>query len=257
MSYIVAADAATPPHLALLPRTVSVMMAYVGQRGETPHVWSAVECQHYRDAGKKVWPIWVPPQDDFAQQYPADAAAGLHLACQERDIPKLSPVFLDIEKHGWDADPAAASRYLAQWKVAMTRLGYRHPFGYLPLAAGRDWVAHWTGRPPASLPAGWVGQQYANDLAAGAYDLSVFDPARLGITVKPRQAGAQIEGQLDMFLIHDAATGVIDLVDGNARRHRIGSPDTVAAMRTAGIPYVEGADPRDVAAFPVEPAPGE
>ena len=255
MSYIVAADAATPPHLALLPKNCTVMMAYVGQAGYTPHVWTAAECQHYRDAGMKVWPIWVPPQDNFAGQYPNDAAVALHLACQACGIPKLSPVFLDIEQHGWADNPTDAGRYLAQWKVAMTRLGYRHPFGYLPLAAGRDWVAHWTGSPPDRLPPGWVGQQYANDMAAGAYDLSVFDPARLGITTQPKTPGAQIEGQLDMFLIEDSATGDIDLVDGNARRHRIGAPATVAAMRAAGIPYVEGADPRDVAAFPVEPAP--
>lgn len=257
MTLITAADGAWPPNRALLPTRVKTVLAYIGQAKYTPHVWTPAECQGYRDAGYDVWSIWVPPQADIAELDPNAVAADTDTACQVRGIPKNRPTFFDVEYAGWTANPAGVGRFIMAWKVAMKSRGYPHPFGYVPQAAGFDWVAHWVGWPPESLPAGWVGQQYAHDMAAGAYDLSVFDTDRLGITTAGKAPRGEIEGQLDMFLIKAANADRIDLVDGTGHRHYVGAETTVDAMKSAGIPFVDGADPRDVANFPVAPTSGQ
>lgn len=206
MSLVHAADAAYPPALQLLPLDCRVVLGYAGELHCTPHVWTRAEADAYRDAGKEWWPIWVPPQGDLARQSWVDAVQGAVAACQALGVRKTDPVFVDIEAGSWQLNAAGAGRFLWGWKAGMKKAGYLRPLGYVPKAAGLDWVADWTGVRPTSLPAGVVGVQYRNAVAAGAYDLSVFDAVATGLEAAGPKPSTETEGQIDMFIAHDPST---------------------------------------------------
>jgi len=166
-------DAATPPDYARLPRSVKVVLGYVGQYGCTPHVWSTDEARRRMGA----WaPIWVPPQRRMTAETGKRAAqAALHAVAQY-DYPHGGPVFFDIERHGYDADPAGARAALSAFRALLAQDGRWRGIGYGPVESGARWVAKWVTVRPDSLPAGWAGQQW-HGATHGGVDLSVFRPA--------------------------------------------------------------------------------
>jgi hypothetical protein len=183
MSLIKAADGAYAPDPASLPADVKVILGYVGAPGHTPHIWTPDEVQKARNSGRQWWPIWVPAQGLMSAATGTAAAQGMVSALAPYGVSKSTPVFFDVETSSWEASATGAQAAVAAFKSTMKAAGYTRPLGYLPRAAGFDWIANWTGKTPAdapaSLPAGVIGQQYLGDY--GSWDFSVFDASLLSI----------------------------------------------------------------------------
>lgn len=169
-----AADAAYPFDYGILPAGVDIVLGYIGGVQATPHIWTLEEVKACRAAGKHWYPIYTVPMRELTvtdgylaarNSLPALAAHGIGLA---------DPKFLDIEYSAYMANPVGALGCAAAWKAGLAAHGHTNAWAYLPLAAGRDWLAHWTGRRPTILPAGVAGIQYDHALAGDAYDISVF-----------------------------------------------------------------------------------
>lgn len=189
---VLTADAAFPFPYANLPKGVSVVLGYVGQRGCTPHVWTASEVSSVHAHGYKWAPIWVPPMGKFTHELAEQAANGMTDALRGYAYPADGPVFLDIERHVWELAPAETVESCRTWEAVMTDRGHSVAVSYLPSAAGHGWAANWTGSRPASLPADLQGQQYAGNVHGGQYDLSVFRPAVFAALTG--KAGADMAG---------------------------------------------------------------
>jgi hypothetical protein len=172
---VLVADAAYPFDYTRLPTGVHAIAGYVG--GDTPHVWSQAEVDAVLATGREWWPIWTAPSRGQA----IDAAqggrdgAGMINALRNYRLVNDPPQFYDVEFSTWQANPAGARAAITAWKNTLHAAGYPHTYAYVPLDAGFDWVAYWTNVQVPSLPAGWVGQQYAGNALGGACDLSVFD----------------------------------------------------------------------------------
>lgn len=169
-------DCAYPQNWATIPDGTHVVLGYVGQDGATPHVWTLNDIESVERADLLFAPIWTPPQGHFDRN--AGAAAGNATAARLRALgyPPDAPVFLDIEKHTYDAAPEAVEEGIAAWSASLTAQGPFLPVAYAPTTRGKGWVADWTGHEPTSLPDGWDGQQYAGRVDGDRYDLSVFRP---------------------------------------------------------------------------------
>jgi len=164
MGLVIGCDGAYP---FTPPAGCQIVLGYVGEAGETPHVWTTAEIEAARQ-GHWFAPIWTPPQS--ANFDGVAAADGMASALGALGYPEDGPVFLDVERSTWDAGGAGSAN---NWQTRMQSHGYTQPYCY-----GREWVAHWDlpageiGPAPTVLPAGCIGEQYAD---AGPYDLSVFD----------------------------------------------------------------------------------
>lgn len=168
------ADAAYPFDYTRLPAAVKVVLGYVGQHLETPHVWTADEIATVHAHGLAWGPIWTPPQGHFTADDGLQAGDMMRDALGRLGYTKAGPVFLDIEKHTYDAHPADTRAGVSAWEATMVEGGWTITCPYLPTTAGSGWVADWTGTKPTSLPNAWDGQQYAGEVDGGRYDLSVF-----------------------------------------------------------------------------------
>ncbi len=246
---VLAADAAYPFSLRLLPSGCDVVIGYLGERTFTPHVWKPNEIAAVRNSGRQWWGVWTPPQDQVTAAGAALAASGAINAAQIAGMRKTDPIFLDIERGTFDTHRTSVAPFVGLWKQTMRARGWVNVFAYVPAAADFDWCAHWTGIRPTSLPAAWVGQQYANAVAAGAYDLSVFDPVKLGIaTASPSNAGTE---QRSMFIVVDKTTTpnreYLQTDDGAL--HHLAAGTTVAAYMDAKVPVIELDTEADVATF--------
>ena len=206
-SLILAVDAAWPPDMRLLPLLARAIIGYLGEQGATPHVWTRAEADAYRATGRRWWGIWTPPQTDMSSAAAVRAAQGAITQAQLMGCAKTDPLFVDIEAGTWQANPAQAGYFVAVWKGYLKGHGWTRPFGYVPMAAGFDWVAHWIGQRPDTLPTPWVGLQYAANVAAGAYDLSVFDPVATGIDTGATTVGGARGRQRNMRVARDKVTG--------------------------------------------------
>ena len=237
---ILAVDAAWPPDLRLLPFMARVIIGYLGEQGATPHVWTRAEADIYRANGRRWWGVWVPPQHDMSGAAAVRAAQDAMMQAQLMGCAKTDPLFVDIEAGTWQANPAQAAYFVSVFKKYAAGHGWAHPFGYVPLAAGFDWVAHWTGQRPTALPPGWVGQQYASDVAAGAYDLSVFDPALVGVTTGATTVGGSRGRQAAMRVARDKVTGTEYLqLDGSGQLFWIPDSDDAEAEQSQLGPAAE------------------
>lgn len=171
-----AADCAFPFDYSILPDDVTVILGYVGEYGNTPHIWSTQEVTAARDTGRIWCPIWVTPQRGLVQADGVHAARGMVAALVQYRHPKHLPVFLDIEYASYHANPVGAMGAVQAWQFGMAAAGWQNAIAYLPKEAGAGWIADWTGVDPTSLPVGWRGEQYAGNVDHGRYDLSEFDP---------------------------------------------------------------------------------
>lgn len=244
---VLAADAAYPFNLRLLPLGCNVVIGYIGERAYTPHVWKLNEIAAVRNSGREWWGVWTPPQDQITAAGAALAASGAINAAQLAGMKKTDPIFLDVERGTFDKFRTSVAPFVGLWKRTLNAHGYVNAFGYVPADANFDWVAHWTGIRPTVLPVAWVGQQYANAVAAGAYDLSVFDPVKLGIvSTPPTNQGAE---QDSMFIVVDKTTTpnreYLQTDDGAL--HHLAAGTTVAAYMDAKVPVVELTEAADVA----------
>lgn len=168
------ADAAVPFDYANLPADVVAVLGYVGQSGAADHIWST---QDAKDAERRVgaWaPIWVPPQDLFGRDEGARAATGMIAVLPQYGVGPDCPVFLDIERHTYDAHPADVAAGIDRWYTLMTDAGYANAHPYAPVDYGHGWVPEYVEDKPTTLPADWVGQQWTNQGHGGEFDLSVF-----------------------------------------------------------------------------------
>lgn len=168
------ADAAYPFDYAELPSGVVAVCGYVGQSGETPHVWSTQEADAARKAVGAWAPIWVPPQGVMTADTGVHAAAELAGVLGQYGVPADSPMFFDIEEHSYEASPAGARSAASAFVASMARHGCHNAWPYVPLAMGKGWVAHYVGAPPRRLPKGYAGLQWTNKGHGGTFDLSVF-----------------------------------------------------------------------------------
>jgi len=183
------ADGAYPhPPYTFLPDDVMVWAGYLG--GHTPHPWTAADIADARRLVGAWWGIWTAPdRRAITATDGVQDAAGTVARLVELSYPRADPVFYDVEYATWQADPAGARAAITAWKRGLAAAGYRNAYAYVPLSAGFDWIAHWTGARPTSLPAGVIGIQYDHGLFNDAYDISVFDASLLGGS--------------DMLLTHD------------------------------------------------------
>lgn len=172
---VLVADSAFPFDYSRLPSDVVCQLGYVGQLHETPHVWTADEVAHARQAVGAWAPIWTVPPSGFTVDVGKQAGNGMASALTALNYPHDGPVFLDVEHKTWAENPSRAMDAVAAWTETMAAHRWPNAHAYLPLAAGKGWLAHWTGIRPTSLPAGAVGLQYINALDGDRYDLSVFD----------------------------------------------------------------------------------
>ena len=242
-----AADAAYPFNLRLLPLGCNVVIGYLGQRSYTPHVWQRNEIQAVRDSGREWWGVWTPPQDDISTVGASNAIGGTINSLQLAGCRQSDPVFLDVERATYDKHRQAVAPFVGLWKSGLRKAGWVNAFAYVPADANFDWCAHWTGIKPNALPAAWVGQQYANAVAAGAYDLSVFDPVKLGIA--SASPTGQVEGQTSMFIVQDttATPNREYLQTDDGVLHHLAAGTSVASYLDAKVPLVKISEPADVA----------
>lgn len=237
---IEAADAAYPPDLSKLQPEVRAVLGYVG--GQTANVWTMGEAASVRLHGFEWWPIWTapnsnqPPHPALSAAQGAADARGMLAALPPYGVTLMEPKFYDIEYSTWTASPQGALDALGAFKSVMHAAGHPNVFGYLPLAAGFDWVAHWTNIKPSALLSNVVGIQYGGDIE-GEYDLSVFDTVKLGIDPTPLPP---IEPEdLDMYLIIRQSTGAAYLLCGTTAAYGLHSASDVTALTNADIPIAD------------------
>lgn len=171
-------DAAFPFDYRLLGASVKVVLGYVGQYRETPHVWTQSEVDAVRKAGRVWAPIHTPPPGTLTADTGRQAANAMRSELAGYDYPAGGPVFLDIEAGSYFADPGGAKDCAGAWAAEMRSDGHDYAVPYLPLAAGIGWRAGWGGPKPTVLPPFIVGWQWRGAPTTGKpYDESVFDPA--------------------------------------------------------------------------------
>jgi hypothetical protein len=171
---VLAADAAYPFPLTHLPNDCTVVLRYVGRKGETPYLVPVDEVEAIRKAGKAWAPIWTPTNTVFSHQL--GLQAGNEMAATLRGYPLLGPepVFLDIEQHVYAADPRGCMAGVGAWQATMHAAGHVQAYAYLPAAAQTQWVADWVNVAPHHFAPGVIGVQYAGPQHGGEFDLSVF-----------------------------------------------------------------------------------
>lgn len=174
-SLVSVADGAYPQdNYDFLPPTVTWWLGYVG--GETPHAWTYDERMRLEDTGRTWGGIWTAPQSGPYTRGQAQAdAAGMIAGLTRLRYPTGRPVFLDVERSVWAANPAQTDDAADYWRVIMHESGWAPSAWYGPVGSGCGWLADWTGVPPVTLPAGLVGIQYDHALAGDRYDISRFD----------------------------------------------------------------------------------
>lgn len=187
-----AADAAWPPPYEDLPAAVSVVLGYVGESGCTPHIWSTREVTACRAAGYTWAPIVVPPQRALTGPDGEHAAATMAAALPQYGHRAGWPVFLDIERGSFDADPAGAAAAVRAWRAGMAAAGWPDAYVYWPGKGPFTWRPDWTGRRPKRLPRGVSGVQYAGNADHGTVDLSVF-AANVFPTLSPSPREGTVE----------------------------------------------------------------
>lgn len=245
---LLAADAAYPFDLALLPPGVTAVLGYVGQSGATPHLWSVAEIMAVQQRGYQWWPIWTVPQRALRGQDGTDAAGGMASALTGRGYPQGGPVFLDVEHSAYAADPVGAVDCALSWQHGMAWRGWPAAYWYSSLGAPCDWVADWTGTRPTSLPVGKIGVQYDHALAGDAYDLSVFDDHLA--TLLGGNTMTLTGADIDAVFSHGMANPASHLVESLSQRICETQADAAAAKAQAANVAAELAAARaDIAAL--------
>lgn len=171
-------DAAYPFDYRRLAGSVRVVLGYIGQAGETPHIWTQPEVDAVRVAGKVWAPIHTVPPGAFSLDAGKQAANMMREELTRYAYPSNGPVFLDVERSTYIANPQGARAGIAAWTVEMQAAGHSHAIAYVPAEAGYGWIADWTGSRPNFLLPNELGWQWQGGPNSGLpYDQSVFDPA--------------------------------------------------------------------------------
>jgi LysM repeat protein len=169
------------PVVTMLPADVRTVAGYAG--GNTPHAWSRAEITAVTATSRAWWPIWTMPEQALTGIDGTNAASAMAAVLQGLGITS-GPVLLDIEHSAWLADMAGANAAAQSWRDGMRMRGYHISDVYGPHNSAATWIADWTGQPPANLPQGIAGWQYASDeMLKKPYDLSVFDMDLMSETV--------------------------------------------------------------------------
>lgn len=194
---VTVADAAVPFDYAALSRDVVAVLGYVGESGAADHIWSTQEADAARKAVGAWSGIWVPPQTIFGRDDGHRAAVGMLKVLPAYSVTTDHPVFLDIERHLYDAHSADVRDGITAWQYAMAKAGYLKSYPYAPIDYGRGWVPKWVPSPPSALPTGWVGQQWTNRGDDGGYDLSVFRREVFAAIISDDSGGSDVLDKAD------------------------------------------------------------
>lgn len=246
MTLLDAADAAYPS--ATYPAAAKVILGYIGEKPGTPHVWTAAEVAAVRASGRTWLPIDVPVQGVLSAAVGEQCAIHSIGALNALNHPHYLPVFLDVEYSSWLASKAGVLACLNQFKATMRAAGYLRPYGYLPAAAGFDWIANWTRQRPASLPAGVIGWQYESATQAGdGWDHSVFDSALLDPPVPdpaptPDPPEGDIMAAKDWTIVKPTTAGTYLLVIPGVGVQVVNDHETTSALKAAGSESVQFGD---------------
>lgn len=197
------ADAASPFDYGRLPGHVQVVLGYVGESGETPHVWSTGEVADVRTAGLAWCPIVVPAQRALAAEDGTRAARVMLDALPQYGYGKGGPVFLDIERSSFDASTSGAAHAARTWRAGMAAGGYPDAYVYWPRSSSFTWLPAWTGTAPKRLPTGCVGVQYAGGVDGGRYDLSAWDPSVFASVTASPPGGIMMLSKADQVFLVD------------------------------------------------------
>lgn len=204
MTLIDGIDAAYPPDYATLPASIKVVAGYLGQVDCTPHIWTDAEIDAAKAHGYQWWPIVVPPQRGLNPQDGTVAAHAILERLAEINHPKTEPVLIDIEHNSYVANPSGAMAAVQAFRQTMAAAGWQKAIPYLPFVANQGWVAHWTNERPATLPQGWIGDQYGGK---PGYDLDVFDASLFSNTPLPTGTGTPTESEPDVQTIDPVTIG--------------------------------------------------
>jgi len=169
---VLVADASVPFDYSILPASIVAVAGYLG--GATYHTWTPGEVAQVQSTGRRWWGIWTAPQRRLSRKDGLDDATGTISALLARRYNKTDPVFYDVERSAWDADPAGAIAAITQWRSALRAEGWMLAYPYCPTGAGENWLPHWTGSTPPAIPPGSIGVQFEGLAADGRYDLSIF-----------------------------------------------------------------------------------
>lgn len=171
---VLVADAAYDFPLADLPKGTAAVLRYVGPPDGTPHIVSVGQVEAIRRAGMVWAPIWTPAARVLSHQLGLQAGNGMVAALKAYPLLGPEPVFLDVEKHVYDADPAGCRAAVAAWQSVMHLAGWSQAYAYLPSEANSQWVADWVDVAPHHFAPGVIGVQYQGAVHGDEYDLSVF-----------------------------------------------------------------------------------
>lgn len=230
-------DASRLPDLAGLPAVIRVVCGYVGAPDTTPHVWTPDDAQAVRATGREWWPIWVAPVRALTANDGLTAGQAMARVLPFYSLPPSTPVFYDVERTAWDADPAGANLAIAAWQQVMRTAGHARAYAYRPAGTGPGWQADWTDVRPGSLPPGVVGIQWSGSGSLD-YDRDVFDAALLQPPAPPPADG---EDSIMLMVSYDPATAPagappdeILLISGSLVVH-VQAGSSVPALAAAGV----------------------
>lgn len=213
-----------------LPSTVKVWAGYVG--GHTPHAWSQSEVADLEATGRQWWGIWTAPVGRALTSQDAHTdAAGMVLGLQKLGYDRARPALYDVEYSSWAANPSQTNAAANLWCSLMRDAGYPHAYWYGPVNSEAQWLAHWTGIPPTTLPPGVVGIQYDHALSNDRYDISRFDPSLL--TPNGGTDMALTSTDLDAMFAHQVANPKTGLTESYAQRVCDTQTDAAAAHAAA------------------------
>lgn len=182
-------DAADPFRYTDLPHDVVAVLGYVGLPGCTPHIWTHGEVKAARKAGLLWAPILTTPQRALQGHEGVSAAVAMAKVLPGYGHRPGWPVFLDVERGVYDANPTGAAAYVAAWRAGMARAGWPDAFVYWPHPTAYTWLPDWTGLRPDTLPGPVAGVQYAGNAGGGRWDESVFAPHVFARMIANRKDG--------------------------------------------------------------------
>lgn len=217
---VLVADAAYDFPLSHLPRGVSAVLRYVGSPTGTPHLVSLDAVAAIRAAGYAWAPIWTPDAAVFTRQLGLQAGNGMVDALRRYSLLGPEPVFLDIEKHVYDAAPESCMAGVSAWQNVMHQHGHQRAYAYLPAEAGQQWVADWVNVAPHHFAPGVIGVQYAGAVHGDEFDLSVFSRSLFQPLLDAQKGSAVALTDSDKKWLTDQLAAVQDNLARQARAYQ-------------------------------------
>lgn len=220
------ADAAVPFTYSALPSAVKVVLGYIGEWGETPHVWSTQEADSARRQVGAWAPIWCPPQGRMTADTGYLAADKAAAALPQYGYPLDGPVFFDVERSSWDADTDGAIGAIRAFKLRLRAHGYPLGIPYVTIDANTGWAAGWVPSRPTSLPPNLAGQQWSGNAYNGMCDLSVFHRSVFAALLDPEDNDMPLDKDDKAWVVAQLAIVRADIMADIGKLHSGGPGKT-------------------------------